>query len=403
MKKIKLVLTVALIGLMGMSTAQSMKEKLAAKMASKMEKSSKSGGKYKTYDFTDASGISGTYFLNDQIIDRQNTAGFRYTKEKDGNIINNLYVELGGKGYGDRPNSMTFQLKEKYKTKYDFNYFYLTDKDCPNLANNQDEWLFVEISKDIYGFSQNGKVLCVASKDSANFSDYDTETAQVLYDQKMAKVNTEAMEKETAVWMKNAVYSKNVGKIVFAAEDWQLMKRGYENKPPMVNGKDFKTVLDMAGNMNYMAFFKFPPNEQFPGQEINIEFEMGGIKTNRTESRAKSASWQNMIKRIETKDFAYRQHSPKALRTYSQYNSQWIQDYAFMHLIYQNKDKFMMDEEYDLTVRMYSSRDGENGELIAEGVVKLKYTPKAHLAYAGDPDHPEKTSVFTFFEEFLDE
>src|SRR5690606_33526832 len=106
--------------------------------------------------------LSGTYYTSEQIIDRQNTIGWLFTKEKDGKIINNLFVELGGKGYGDRPNSIQFTLKEKYKTKYGFNYFYLTDKDCPGLANNSHSFVFMEIAENTYAFTEEGKVLCVA-------------------------------------------------------------------------------------------------------------------------------------------------------------------------------------------------------------------------------------------------
>jgi len=396
MKKVKLILAISFIGFVGMSNAQSLKEKMQAKLDAKAAKSKNKPGKEKMYDFSDESGISGTYYTNEQIIDRQSTIGFKFTKEKDGEIINQLYVELGGKGYGGRPNSITCKLKEKYKTKYGFNYFYMTDKDCPNLANNRDSWVFMEVATGIYAYAQNDKVLCVAAKDKASFTDYDTETAQVLFDQKRGQINAEAMEKETAKWMKNAIYSKNVGKIVFSNNRGYLMKRGYTNKPPMVDGKGFKTVLDMGSDMVYMAFFKFPPSEQFAGQEINIEYEMGGIKTSRTESKAKSAAWSSMVKRLETKDFAYRQHSPRSLR------EKTVQDYAFVECLYAQKEKFKVDGEYEMTVKMYSSRDGENGELLAEGVVKLKYTAQAVKEFEGDLDKA-KIGVWAHFEEFLDE
>ncbi len=404
MTKLKLGLTVAISALVWTTNAQ-LGTKLKEKVGTATQKSGGGGaaGSYKVYDYTDASGISGTYFTNEQIIDRQNTIGFQYTKEKDGEIVNQLFVVLGGKGYGDRPNSITCTLKEKYKTNYGINYFYITDKDAMPLANNSNLFVFMEIGKDIYAFAEEGKVLCVAAKDSANFKEYDTETAQVLYDQQMAKINIEALEKEAEVWKQNEIYAKNIGKIMFATEDYHLMTRGYSNKPPMVNGKDFKTVLDMAGNMQYMAFFKYPPAKMYPGLEMNIEYELGGNKTSRTEYRAKSAAWGQMISRLETKDYDDFQHSPRALRTYNQYQSAYVQDYAFMQVLYMNKDKFMIGQKYDLTVKMYTSKDGENGELIAEGVVSLLYSVEAHLAFAGDPENPANGSIWAEFEKFLNE
>lgn len=390
MKKVKIILAVALMFTAGSADAQ-----LGSKLKDKI---SGGGGKGKSYDdWTDADGVSGTYYTNEQIIDGQNTIGFQYTKEKEGTIVHELYVELGGKGYGSRPNSITCAMKEKYLTKYEFRYFYITGKDAIPLANNNHNFVFLEIEKDIYAFAEEGKVLCVAAKDAASFETYDTETAQVVFDQKMAKVNQEAMEKETAEWMKNEVYKNNVNKIVFATEDYHLMKRGYTNKRPEVNGKDFKTVLDMAKNMNYMAFFKFPPKTAYPGAEINIVYEMNGIKVSRTEIRKSSSAWSKMVPIVETKDFEYRQHSPRSLRSYNQYHSQWVQDYAFIYCLYQNKDQFMIGTEYDLNVKMYSSREGENVDLMAEGNVKLLYSSEAHTAFT------EQNGIWEVFEKFLNE
>lgn len=366
----------------------------------KTEKSSGGGGKQ--YKFEDPTGLSGTYYTSEQIIDRQNTIGWLFTKEKDGKIINNLYVELGGKGYGDRPNSVQFSLKEKYKTKYGFNYFYLTDKDCPGLANNNHSFVFMEIAENTYAFAEEGKVLCVAMKDVADFSTYDKETAQVLYDQNMVKVNEEAMQKVTDEWMANEVFAKNVKKVVFASEWYHLQKQGYANKMG-VDGKNFKTELDMKGNMNFMAFFENPPAVKYPGQQINIEYEMNGVKANREELRKSSAAWSNMVPILETKDFKYHQSSVRAIREYNQYQSAFVQDYAAIKVIYDNRSQLKVDQTYSFTIRFYTHKDGENGELIAEGTVTLKYTKEAKLVFEGDPAKPTVKGVFKQFEDFLEE
>ncbi|PWH81212.1 hypothetical protein [Brumimicrobium oceani] len=405
MRKLKFILAIACIALAGTTEAQSFKEKMQAKLDkanAKLEKAAQGKPKYKTYDFEDPSGISGTYFVNVPVIERENTIGFEFEKEKDGEIVNKLSVMMGGKSYGDRPNSMECVLKEKYQRKFDINYFYMVDKDIMALANNSDDFVFMEINPDVYAFTQNGKVVSVLAKDSSLFSDFDVETAQVLYGQNMAKINSAEAEKETAIWMKNELYAKNVDKIIFATEDWHLMKRGAGNKPPMVNGKGFATTLDMAGNMNYMAFFKVPPASKYPGQEVNYVYEMNGKSTNRVECKSRSAAWSKMVKRLETSDYKYRQHSPRALRTYNQYHSRYVQDYAFIQLLYLNKDNFKVGEKYNLTVKMYTNRDGENGDLIAEGTVSLVYSEQADLMFNGDPDKPEKKSLWTQFEEFLD-
>lgn len=406
MNKLKLTMAIGLLFSLNMANAQTFKEKMAAKLEKankKIANASKGKGKYKKYDFADPSGISGTYFVNTPFIDRQYTMGFDFKKEIDGEIANKLFVKMGGKSYGDRPNTMKCVLKEKYKTKFGMNYFTMYSKDIITLANNRDEFVFMEISTNVYTLTQSGVVKSVLAKDSSKFNEYDTETAQVLYDQNMSKINAAAMEKETAIWMKNVVYAKNVGKIVFATEDWHLMKRGYSNKPPMVNGKGFTNTLDMVGNMNYMAFFKTPPATTYPGQQVNVVYEMGGKKVSRVEQRKKSAAWSKMIPRIETSKYDDRQHAPRALRTYNKFYSRYVQDYAFMQLLYLNKANFAIGKKYPLTVKMYVNRDGENGALLAEGVVSLLYSAKAHLAFNGDPSKPEKVSIWSQFEEFLDE
>lgn len=405
MKKITTVLTLGTFFLFSIgANAQlgKLKDKLAGGGGSSEKTEKSSGGSGKQYKFEDPSGLSGTYYTSEQIVDRQNTIGWLFTKEKEGKIINNLYVELGGKGYGDRPNSVQFTLKEKYKTKYGFNYFYLTDKDCPGLVNNNHKFVFMEIAENTYAFAEEDKVICVAMKDVADFSTYDKETAQVLYDQNMAKANEEAMAKVTEEWMANEVYAKNVKKVVFSNEWYNLQKQGYANKIG-VDGKNFKTELDMKGNMNFMAFFENPPSVKYPGQQINIEYEMNGVKANREELRKSSAAWSNMVPILESKDFNYHQSSVRAIREYNQYQSAFSQDYAAIKVIYDNRSKLKVDQTYSFTIRFYTHKDGENGDLIAEGVVTLKYTKEAKIVFEGDPAKPTEKGVFKHFEAFLEE
>jgi len=405
MKTINFLLAIGLM--VGTTTvnAQTMKEKMQAKLDkanAKLAEKAKGKPKYETYDYADPSGISGTYFTLVEMLGRHKTMGFNYTKEEGGEIVNKLRVDFGK--IEGKPNYMAFVLKEKYKKNFDINYFYTTTVSVKGVGVN-DHWRLVQIAENTYAMTadRSTEVVTVISKDSANFNDYDLETAQVLFDQQMGKINAAAQEKETAKWMKNAIYAKNVNKIVFAPEDWHLMKRGESNHPPKVDGKAYTSKLDMAGNMNYMAFFKVPPATKYPGQDINIVYEMGGKTTNRVEQRKESAAWGKMIPRIESSKFDDRQHAPRGLRTYNTYYGQWVQDYAFIKLLYMNKDKFMIGKTYDLTVKMYANRDGENGDLIAEGVVSLLYSAKADLAFNGDPSKPEKKAIWTQFEEFLDE
>jgi len=361
---------------------------------------SESGGAFEYLNAeTDELGMTGQYF---SLYDKK-ANGFKFVKESGGKIVNSLlYFEKKG----DDP-KLTLTLKEKYYTKNQVKMFYVWINPSANM--------YVELLEIAPGVlaqiggdrSQNDDnpipldakrtVKDVIVKDKASFTAWDMETAQAQVDMIIASLNTEAMEKEGAKWMENKFYAANVGKVMFAINDYDLMKRGYANKLPEVSGESVQTVLDMNGNMNYMAFFKNPPKMQYPGQEINIVYEMNGVKTSRTELRGKSAAWGDMVKRLETKDFDYRQHAPRALREYNSYHSQYVQDYAFMYALYQNKDQFMIGEKYDVTVKIYVSRDGVDGDLLAQGTIKLLYSPEAHASYT------KQSGVWSTFHDFLDE
>lgn len=403
MKKttIILALTAALfIGVNADAQIARLKDKIGGKSSS-----NSGGGPFADFNTeADEMGVTGQY---NSLVDKK-PYGFRFVKEEGGKVVNSLHYFVKK---GSEPQAK-LSLKESYYSKNQVKlFFYWASASASGYVEliEVTPGVLAQIESDRsmndgpVALDATRKVKDVYAKDKASFETWDIETAQAKVDMLIASLNTEVMEKETATWMKNEVFAKNVGKIIFADQHYHLMKQGYSNKPPMVTADNFKAELDMGRNMHYMAFFKYPPKVKYPGQEINIEYALGGQKTNRAELRKKSAAWSNMVKIIETKDFDDRQHAPRALREYNTYAGQYVQDYAFINLLYLNKDKFIIDKSYELTVKMYSHRDGENGEVIAEGVVKLKYSADAHKAFNGDPAKPEVKGVWQQFEEFLDE
>jgi len=388
MKKITTVLTIAMLFVFGLKTNAQLK------------------GNFDSFnEEKDELGITGQYFGKSD----KKGYGYKFVKEADGKIVNELhYYE---KKKTPQP-LLKLTLKESYYTKNKVKLFYVW---MTGSASGYVELIEVEpgvlaqIQQTQYSsnggpapLEANRKVTDVYIKDQAKFDAWDVETAQAKVDMIIASLNTEKIEKETAEWMKNEVFAKNVDKVVFAAQWYHLQKQGYPDKLA-VSGADFKTELDMAGNMMFMAFFKTPPSVKYPGQQINIEYEMAGKKTNRETQRKKSAAWSNMVKILETKTFEYRQSPTRSVREFNTYNSQYMQDYAAIQLLYDNKDKFKVGQTYDLTVRIYAHRDGENGDLLAEGTVKLKYTEAAKKVFEGDPTKPEIKGVWAQFEAFLNE
>lgn len=388
MKKMNIILTIALLFVYGFNSNAQIKGNFDAFNAEK-----------------DELGITGQYFGK---VDKK-SFGFRFVKEADGKIVNELH-------YFEKKKSAEPQLKlsmkESYYSKNKVKLFYawVTASAAGYVEVIEVEpGILAQISQS--SESANGgpatldakrKVMDVMAKDQAKLEAWDIETAQAKVDMIIASLNTEKLEKEKAEWMKNEAYAKNVDKVVFAAQWYHLQKQGYPDKLA-VSGADFKTELDMAGNMVFMGFFSVPPSIKYPGQQINIEYEMGGKKTNRETLRKKSAAWSNMVPIVETKKFEYRQSPTRAIREYNQYQSQFVQDYAAIQCLYDNKDKLKVGQTYDFTVRMYAHRDGENGAVLAEGTVKLKYTAEAKIVFEGDPTKPEQKGVFATFEAFLNE
>jgi hypothetical protein len=371
--------------------------KLAEKLLKgKGEKSGKkSKSKEVTYDFSDPTGMSGTYYMNKSVVGSFTTVGFSFQKEIDGEIENKLKVVFG-KTY-DKEYYESGSLYEKYRNKYKFDYFSMRAHSMPETDVNAMNHVIAKIADGIYVFVIEGVVQSVLAKDKAVLTDYDVETAQVVYDQKIKEINKAELEKETASWMKNEIFKNNVDKIVFAQRNDLLCKRGLMNKKPMVDGKGFESSIDMSKNVYYMAFFKYPPKDMFPGKDVNIVYEMNGATDSRVECRSKGSKWGKMIPKLETSSFDDRQHSPRGLRYYSSYHSNWIQDYAFMNLLYSQKSKLMIGKTYDVTVKMYVNVDGENQDLLAEGVIRLEYTAAAHESFT------KSQGVWDLFEEFLDE
>jgi len=394
MKHLKIILTLLMLCAFGQTARAQfgkLKDKLSADGSGKEKEKSGGKGNFETFNAeTDELGITGQYFGK---VDKR-SFGFRFVKEADGKIVNELhYFE---KKKSTEP-QLKLALKESYYGKNKVKLFYVwvngTAAGYVELIE-LDPGVLAQIQQAQYSsnggpapLEANRKVVDIMAKDQAKLADWDLETAQAKVDLIIASLNTEKLEKETAEWKKNEVYAKNEAKVVFANQWYHLQKQGYPDKIG-VSGADF---------------FKLPPKMKYPGQQINIEFEMAGKKTSREALRKKSAAWSNMVKILETKDFEYRQSPTRSVREFNTYNSQYMQDYAAIQVLYDNKDKFKVGQTYDLTIKVYAHRDGENGDLLAEGTVKLKYTENAKKVFEGDPGKPEAKGVWAQFEAFLNE
>lgn len=357
--------------------AQTMKEKLAAKKAAIEAKIANSGGKYKTYDYEDPTGVSGTYFLNTPLVPKQNTLGLRFDKEKNGNIVNELYINMGKESnmYDAALVEATGRLDEKIQKSANYKHFNIIKSDIFDWRDG--DVAFYEVTENVFAIAMDGKVFSVAAKDSSLFSDYDTETAQVLVDQKNATAQAENNKKIRDEWMQNKVYQAYHGKVAFSEVDWKLMKRGTINKPPQVEAEAFSTTLEPHKGLQYNIFFENPPATAYPGKEIDIVYTINGKKYSRMDLRNESAKGSKWIKRLETKDFNYLQSGPRGLFYMNTFHGRYVIDYAFAVGMTENRASFTAGKKVNITVQVYVAKDGEREELLSEGTLSMDYNVDA--------------------------
>jgi hypothetical protein len=162
-------------------------------------------------------GITGQYFGK---VDKR-SFGFRFVKEADGKIVNELH-------YFEKKKSAEPQLKlsmkESYYSKNKVKFFYAwVNSSAAGYVEviEVDPGILAQVTQSSH--SSNGgaapldakrKVVDVMAKDQAKLEAWDLETAQAKVDMIITSLNTEKLEKEKAEWMKNEVYAKNVDKVV---------------------------------------------------------------------------------------------------------------------------------------------------------------------------------------------
>ena len=204
------------------STAQSIKNKIAAKVGK-----TKSKGKFASFnEINDELGLSGQYFG----LVNKGPYGFKFVKEADNKIINELHFYM-------KPNSVEqkFYLKEGWYRKNGVKLFYYWRN--PN-ADAYDE--LIEIDEGVLAYVKQSKytqnddepanleadrtVKDVFAKDPSKLEVYDLETAQAKVEMIINSLNTEKYEKERKNWEKFDIYKNNINKIVFSDNFCELEK-----------------------------------------------------------------------------------------------------------------------------------------------------------------------------------
>jgi hypothetical protein len=340
-------------------------------------------------DFTDETGISGTYYaINGVLLGSniyQKTLKINFLAKEEGKVVNKMKVYYEKSGRFESP-----YLDEKLKEK---NITLFKCSNCNGLFNYSSyvnaEYYMAEPGVFILFEDNAKKVVDVWAKDKAQLEVYDLETAQAKYDQFKKQANSEIYEQKKKSLMSNyPTYKENIGKVVFV-ENYGTFNYQYSDKPTE-DAKNFAKTLSMAKSIYWGAYLAMPMSVSC-GETclMNVVYEMEGIKTSREELRGKSRKWSSNISEKKVREeFCLN----KGFQMISHRENIW--DYAYVYLLYQNKDKFQLGKSYKMTTRIFTHKDGTDTEKVAEGSLMLLYDQAAQETMQ---------KIFIKFEGFLNE
>ncbi|AFM03231.1 hypothetical protein Fleli_0771 [Bernardetia litoralis DSM 6794] len=357
-----------------------LKEKLAkaaaaaeggGEAAGKVKKAKEAGDPYGE-DFTDDTGTSGTYTALDGIEfenamgakRRQRTLKLKFTGRDGDKFVNELKVFYNKEGA-----AYTFNLNDKETKKLGTKVYRYDNFHSIWLVEAEEGVLIGLNNKSTHRYQLDGNETAtdVFAKDEAKLEVYDLETAQAKFEQMMSKGKAKEDEKKRAQLMEYEAYKQNVGKVVFV-DSYTRFNYKYMDKPSE-NPDNFISSREMGDDIFLGAYFKEKIGTSCGADcQLNIVYEMNGKKGDRVALRNSSAKWNKMISvKKKTDRFCYNSgHQMISSR-------ENIIDYAFMYTLYQNKATFKEGQTYNMTVTMFSNRDGNNEAEIAKGTVSFKY------------------------------
>lgn len=370
------------VGFTGVNTeyaqAQKLKDLLKKKKKKKKGKSTATTKKVeevkKPYaqDFEDETGISGTYYAS-KPIDGQDVMKFHFQKKRNGEFLNRLYIY-----YNEKGESFYGTINERLKEKLDITRFHFSrgghDAWELGLFTSQDQGDVLELEKDVFAMydKESQQVTVVFAKDKAKLEVYDTETALVKYQQVVKSIKKADMDKRKQKLLKYDVYKNNVGKIIFV-EHYRFFGDAYNDDVSKAKPEQFKTSASMGRDLYWGAYLNEPANYLCAGEcELNIVYEMNGVKTSRVALRNKNSRWNREIKRESVRKQFCLTNGRAVMK-----HSRWGFDYAFMYCAYQQKDKLQLGQKYKLKATLYTNKDGNDIDKLAEGTIMLTYDANA--------------------------
>lgn len=327
--------------------------------------------------------------------------GFEFQKEKDGDVVNNCLFRYGKTD----KDLVALKLKENWKSKYNQIIFYKWIS-----ASKYMEMIVLEpgviVATSVNGtITNNGGVAPadwersvdnVFAKNPEKLLNYDKETAKAKVDIIMQTLNVEALAKKKKEMEGYKAYKEYVGRMAFSSKLGTFNYR-YKDKPTE-DPKNFKKELVLGEQLYFRGYLDKPLAVSYPGAWYNISYELMGVKVDRENLRSKNSFFSKNIKRKDSWKDAYCTWVKSLIEKQRGFD---VWDYAFIELLYQNKEKFEIGKSYELKVTITAYKDGEDVGEVCAGAVNLKYTEKSkELLHNNDPNN---LGIIDKYESYLEE
>ncbi len=313
----------------------------------------------------DLAAISGKYFAADGFEfenamkmkkKQKDDISVTFVGEADGKIQNLVLVKWKG-------GEFKAFLDEKLYNKKKVVWF----KESENTLFELAPGVFAIANKD---GSQVGDVL---AKDKNQLKDFDIETAKALIDEKTSELKGDADNAALAKYMKFEAFKNNLDKVVFG-DNRNTFYNAY-GEPAEDPKTHIKSQL-IGKPVWYNCYSKTNAVAKYgKTAEINIEYEMEGVKVDRKSQAKKGRNWASSIPKIEPRDdYKFLGGRPVCDGSAKSF------DYAFLALMNEMNGKLLFGKSYNLKVTVYAYKDGANVGKLGEGVIAMKYEPESQAA-----------------------
>ena len=275
----------------------------------------------------------------------------KFVGEENGSIANKLVLKWKG---GELKALLDEKLYNKKKT----------------AIFRQGEINFIMLEDGVLALTdKNGtEVNDVLAKDKNKLKDFDIETAKALVEQLMGELNAGETNAQLEKMMKSPTFKNNLGKVVFSdsralfQSPYGLVE--YDEKKHLKSQTIGKGIaFNFYTNINVEAKYG-------KSSEMNIEYEMEGVKKDRKSLSKLGRTWAESIPNISaTHNFMFLNGRAIGIPATKSF------DYAFLALMSSLNSKLMFGRTYNMKVTIYAYKDGANVAKLAEGTIALKYEP----------------------------